>query len=197
MGLFNSLLDSRPGAGSKIYAVKGVSCALTSAWAVMDPTPPHRLPAGSPARHPCGRRDVTTVTSRSANRLPASLSAPKLPLRSSGARRSSRSFKAYLDTRTRFPRFSFNNVILIMSQRPDATRVASYATGKELGRQVSRGQRGIKGKRSGTPPPEAECRRTRLAMLVSVQVLSEAGRSDGAAKPWSAASPAATKKSNR
>jgi antirestriction protein ArdC len=56
----------------------------------------------------------------------------------------SETFRRYLQVQARFHRYSFNNVLLIMSQRPTATRVASYATWQELGRQVSRGERGIK-----------------------------------------------------
>lgn len=40
---------------------------------------------------PCWRQEATTVSSRSANRLPDSLSEPKLPLRHSTAGRSARS----------------------------------------------------------------------------------------------------------
>src|SRR5205823_14381476 len=40
---------------------------------------------------PCCLQDATTVSTRSANRLPASLSAPKLPLRHSTAGRKARS----------------------------------------------------------------------------------------------------------
>jgi antirestriction protein ArdC len=49
-----------------------------------------------------------------------------------------------LDTASRFHRYSANNVFLIMLQRPDATRVAGYKTWQSLGRQVRKGERGIR-----------------------------------------------------
>ena len=36
---------------------------------------------------------------------------------------------------------SINNLLLILSQRPDATRVAGYRTWQSVGRQVTKGQR--------------------------------------------------------
>jgi hypothetical protein len=53
--------------------------------------PPRPQPSGSPAAAACCRHDATTVNSRSANRLPVSLSEPKLPLRHSTAGRKARS----------------------------------------------------------------------------------------------------------
>ncbi|MFN0074002.1 MAG: ArdC-like ssDNA-binding domain-containing protein [Chloroflexota bacterium] len=54
------------------------------------------------------------------------------------------SFRAYLDAQARFHRYSFSNTLLILSQRADATRVAGYQTWKTLGRQVRRGEHGMK-----------------------------------------------------
>jgi antirestriction protein ArdC len=53
-------------------------------------------------------------------------------------------FRAYLDVQARFHRYSPNNALLILAQRPDATQVAGYGAWKALGRQVRRGERGIK-----------------------------------------------------
>jgi hypothetical protein len=53
-------------------------------------------------------------------------------------------FRRYLDAQARFHRYSFGNVFLILSQRPDATHVAGYSTWKQLGRQVRRGESGIR-----------------------------------------------------
>jgi hypothetical protein len=39
--------------------------------------------------------------------------------------------------------FSLNNVFLIHSQRPEATRVAGFAAWRKLGRFVRRGEKGI------------------------------------------------------
>jgi antirestriction protein ArdC len=49
-----------------------------------------------------------------------------------------------LDTASRFHRYSAGNVFLIALQRPDATRVAGYRTWQSVGRQVRKGERGIK-----------------------------------------------------
>jgi N-terminal domain of anti-restriction factor ArdC len=53
-------------------------------------------------------------------------------------------FASYLQTLARFHSYSFGNVLLIRAQRPDATRVAGYRTWLELGRQVKKGEQGIK-----------------------------------------------------
>jgi antirestriction protein ArdC len=50
---------------------------------------------------------------------------------------------AYLSAMARFHSYSFSNVMLICSQRPDATRVAGYKTWQRLGRQVRKGEKGI------------------------------------------------------
>jgi antirestriction protein ArdC len=44
---------------------------------------------------------------------------------------------------SRFHRYSFGNVILIATQRPDSSRVAGYRTWQKLGRQVKEGEKGI------------------------------------------------------
>lgn len=56
----------------------------------------------------------------------------------------SEGFRQYLDLASKFHRYSFQNTILIMVQRPDATMVNSYARWKSLNRQVRTGERGIK-----------------------------------------------------
>jgi hypothetical protein len=50
---------------------------------------------------------------------------------------------ALLKTMARFHRYSFHNVCLIASQRPDATRVAGFHTWRSLGRFVRKGEKGI------------------------------------------------------
>ncbi|MEZ5963070.1 MAG: ArdC-like ssDNA-binding domain-containing protein [Planctomycetota bacterium] len=42
-----------------------------------------------------------------------------------------------------FHEYSFANAMMIVGQRPDATRVAGYRTWQRLGRQVRRGEKGI------------------------------------------------------
>jgi hypothetical protein len=56
----------------------------------------------------------------------------------------SEAFRRYLDVQARFHRYSFGNVLLILSQKPEATQVAGYRTWQSLGRQVRRGEHGIK-----------------------------------------------------
>lgn len=53
-------------------------------------------------------------------------------------------FRKYLDAQARFWHYSWGNVMLIMFQRPDASRVAGFNTWKSLGRNVMRGEKGIR-----------------------------------------------------
>lgn len=55
----------------------------------------------------------------------------------------SESLAAYLTALARFHRYSCGNVMLIISQRPDASRVAGFRTWKKLGRHVKQGEKGI------------------------------------------------------
>ncbi len=52
-------------------------------------------------------------------------------------------WQRWLTVASRFHRYSLNNQLLILAQRPDATRVAGYRTWQGLGRQVKRGERAI------------------------------------------------------
>src|SRR5215212_9486812 len=61
-----------------------------------------------------------------------------------GAIHDSDTFRDYLDAQARFHEYSFGNTLLILSQNPAATRVAGYQTWKQLGRQMRRGERGIR-----------------------------------------------------
>lgn len=51
---------------------------------------------------------------------------------------------AMLRTAARFHSYSWRNCLMILAQRPDATRVAGYKTWQNLGRQVRKGEPGIK-----------------------------------------------------
>lgn len=53
-------------------------------------------------------------------------------------------FKRYLAFAAKFHRYSAKNSLLILVQRPGATRVAGYRRWQELGRQVRRGEEGIR-----------------------------------------------------
>ena len=55
----------------------------------------------------------------------------------------SEGFANYLRTMARFHTYSFNNVALIVAQRPEATRVAGYKAWQALGRQVQKGEKGL------------------------------------------------------
>ena len=52
-------------------------------------------------------------------------------------------WKQMLHVASKFHRYSFNNQLLILCQRPDATRVAGYRKWQEFGRQVRKGEKGI------------------------------------------------------
>jgi antirestriction protein ArdC len=56
----------------------------------------------------------------------------------------SEEFKRYLAFAARFHRYSANNSLLILVQRPNATKIAGYKRWQELGRQVRRGEEGIR-----------------------------------------------------
>lgn len=53
-------------------------------------------------------------------------------------------YKAYLDFCAKMPRYSVNNQILIMMQKPDATMCQSFTGWKEMGRFVKKGEKGIR-----------------------------------------------------
>jgi hypothetical protein len=55
----------------------------------------------------------------------------------------SEKMKEYLAAMARFHRYSLYNVMLIASQRPDATRVAGFHKWREFGRFVKKGAKGI------------------------------------------------------
>jgi hypothetical protein len=52
-------------------------------------------------------------------------------------------FTRYLHLMSRLPHYSAGNLALIYAQCPDATHVAGYRRGQELGRQVRKGEKGI------------------------------------------------------
>src|SRR5919199_5656401 len=52
-------------------------------------------------------------------------------------------FKRYLRSAATFHQYSPNNVLLILAQKPEATRVAGYTTWQALGRQVKKGEKAI------------------------------------------------------
>jgi antirestriction protein ArdC len=56
---------------------------------------------------------------------------------------SSDAWSTWLRTQARFHHYSFSNSLLILVQRPSATRVAGFHTWRRLGRIVRRGERAI------------------------------------------------------
>jgi uncharacterized membrane protein (UPF0127 family) len=73
-------------------------------------------------------------------------------------------FRNFLLTMAKFHDYSIGNLILIMLQKPNATRVAGFGTWRDLGRWVKKGEKGIailapcmppKGAKA-TPPEESE-----------------------------------------
>jgi hypothetical protein len=55
----------------------------------------------------------------------------------------SETFRKFLLTMSKFHDYSIGNLILIMLQKQDATRVAGFSTWKDLGRWVKKGEKGI------------------------------------------------------
>ncbi|MGP1346142.1 MAG: ArdC family protein [Phycisphaerales bacterium] len=55
----------------------------------------------------------------------------------------SQQLDAFLRVMGRFHRYSLGNLLLILCQRPDATRVAGFHTWRSLGRTVRKGEKGI------------------------------------------------------
>ena len=55
----------------------------------------------------------------------------------------SETLKNYLRVMSRFHKYSWGNVLMIYSQRPDATHVAGFQTWLGLNRHVRKGEKGI------------------------------------------------------
>lgn len=64
-------------------------------------------------------------------------------LASSLAAGKSEALSAYLSAMGRFHDYSFGNIMLIVSQKPDATQVAGFHAWRKLGRFVKKGEKGI------------------------------------------------------
>ncbi|WP_410842695.1 ArdC family protein, partial [Paraburkholderia sp. BR14264] len=60
------------------------------------------------------------------------------------ALRDSDRWAAFLRFTAAFHTYSLNNVLLILSQRPDAERVAGFRTWQSLGRQVRKGEKALR-----------------------------------------------------
>jgi antirestriction protein ArdC len=75
---------------------------------------------------------IKEITDRAAEQLVASLE-----------RGHSETLTEYLKATGRFHRYSLHNVLLIASQKPDASHVAGFRTWSVLGRFVKKGEKGI------------------------------------------------------
>lgn len=58
--------------------------------------------------------------------------------------RNSDKWAEFLTFAQHFRTYSINNLLLILSQRPEATHVAGYRSWQNLGRQVTKGQKGLR-----------------------------------------------------
>lgn len=56
----------------------------------------------------------------------------------------STTFRRYLEAQARFHEYSWGNVMLIMAQNPEASRVAGYRAWESMGRQVRKGEKAIR-----------------------------------------------------
>jgi antirestriction protein ArdC len=99
-------------------------------------------------------------------------------------------WRAYLAAAKRFHAYSFNNFMLIVAQKPDATRVAGYRTWQSLGRQVRKGEAGIRiygfAKRpaeANAPEGSAEAKERIYFPVVSVFDISQTDPIEGAEVP--------------
>ena len=90
--------------------------------------------------------------------------------------RISDTLKRYLDTLSKFHKYSWHNQLLIWIQRPEANRVAGFQTWKQkFGRQVKKGEKGIailapsiyKPKKTGEEPEEEDAGATKVETLDS------------------------------
>lgn len=78
------------------------------------------------------REEVKELVDRGVRELNEALAAGK-----------SGQLQEFLDVMARFPRYSFNNCILIALQSPDATMIQGFHAWKKLGRTVKKGEKGI------------------------------------------------------
>jgi len=104
------------------------------------------------------------------------------------ALRTSDEWARYLTFCAAFHRYSLSNVLLILSQREDATQVAGYRAWQKLGRQVRKGERGIQiigtGERTTTEEDEKtgeeSTKRRRVFFPVSVFDIGQTEVMEGA-----------------
>jgi hypothetical protein len=101
---------------------------------------------------------VTTTTTATKTRRPAKAAAPRKTIEEKKAQaaalhesiatqvealRDSDRWTAFLDFASAFHAYSLGSVLLILSQRPDAERVAGFRKWQGLGRQVRKGEKAV------------------------------------------------------
>lgn len=94
-------------------------------------------------------------------------------------------FRRYLALAARFHRYSARNCLLILAQRPDASRVAGYRRWQEMGRQVRRGEEGIRILAPISRAVEDEATGEKARALVGFKTASvfDVAQTDGEALP--------------
>lgn len=75
-------------------------------------------------------------------------------------------FREFLLTMSKFHNYSVSNQILIMLQKPEATKVAGFMTWKDLGRYVRAGEKGIAILAPCLPPAQELWERGRAQWLI-------------------------------
>src|SRR3954447_5226136 len=90
-------------------------------------------PVDSPPRRPSNEQARADKLAALHERLAAEVA----------ALRTGQDWQRWLTVAARFHTYSFQNTLLILGQRPNATNVAGYEIWKTLGRQVSKGEKGI------------------------------------------------------
>lgn len=86
---------------------------------------------------------TTTKSKKDAEREERLEKAHEMLVAKTAALTTSAGWREYLDFASRFHNYSLNNLLLILCQRPDASRVASYKKWGEMGRQVRKGEKSI------------------------------------------------------
>src|SRR5258708_31028647 len=104
----------------------------------------------------------------------------------------SEELRRYLTAMAKFRKYSLHNVLLILSQRPNASHVAGFHTWRALGRYVKKGAKGIlifapiARRAQSTDPVEEETKVHRIAGFRGVYVFDQADTEGDALPQFSA-----------
>lgn len=102
----------------------------------------------------------------------------------------SETLRQYLSTMSRFHDYSWGNVLLILTQKPDSTRVAGFHAWRKLGRFVRKGEKGIviiapmviQKRDENATQPESDSKPERLLRFKAVYVF-DLSQTDGEPLP--------------